>query len=77
MTNTRKKVINEVSLKIFADNQELYTLSCLDRQHRELALGLLYNEGVIGSIRDIKSVKYDEKLTSVMVKLREGLPGLA
>ncbi len=73
MTNTRKKVINEVSLKIFADDQELFTLSCLDRQHKELALGLLYNEGVIESIRDIRSVEYNERLTSVMVTLREGL----
>jgi FdhD protein len=73
MTEDERKVINEVTLKIFADDQELVSVICLNRQLRELALGLLYNEGVISSLADIRSLEYIERLMAVMVRLQDGI----
>ncbi len=73
MTETKRKVIKEVSLKIYVNEQELIPVICLNRQYKELALGLLYNEGVIHSMDDIKSIEYGEKPTAVRILLREGL----
>ena len=73
MNEAAAKVINEVALKIYVNDQELFSLSCLNRQQKQLALGLLYNEGVIHSLDDIKSIEYNENMIAVMVSLREGL----
>jgi FdhD protein len=73
MSEAEKKVINEVTLKIFVGEQELVSVICLNRQHEELALGLLYNEGVIDSMDDIQSIEYIERMTAVMIRLRDGV----
>jgi FdhD protein len=73
MTNGERKVINEVTLKIYAEDQELVSVICLNRQHEELALGLLYNEGVIRSMNDILSIEFIERLMAVVLRLRDGI----
>ncbi|MCG1025161.1 MULTISPECIES: formate dehydrogenase accessory sulfurtransferase FdhD [unclassified Dehalobacter] len=73
MKEAAKKVIAEVSLKMIVNGQELVSVLCLNRHHEELALGFLYNEGVIGSYEDIESIEYNEKMLAVLIELREGI----
>lgn len=68
-----KKVIVEVSLKIIVNGMELVSLLCLNEYQEELALGFLYNEGVINSLNDIKSIEYNERMQAVIIELAEGI----
>lgn len=67
------KVIAEVSLKIIVNGMELVSLLCLNQYQEELALGFLYNEGVINTMHDIKSIEYNEKMLAVVIELKEGM----
>lgn len=69
----KKPVISEASLKISVNGHELISLLCLNRQQEELALGFLYNEGVINSRDDIKAISFNDKTLTVSVVLKEGL----
>ena len=68
-----KKVIAEISLKIMVNNAELVSVLCLNQHQEELALGFLYNEGVIAADSDIESVAFNDKLLAVMIRLKEGV----
>lgn len=68
-----KPVISEASLKISVNGHDLISLLCLNRQQEELALGFLYNEGVINNLDDIKTICFNDKTLTVAVILREGL----
>lgn len=67
-----RKVIGEISLKIFINGTEYASLLCLNQLTEELALGFLYSEGVIDSIEDVASISYNERLFAVMITLVEG-----
>lgn len=73
MNDASRKVIVEVSLKIIVNSMELVSMLCLNQLQEELALGFLYNEGVINSMDDIKNIEYNEKMLAVIIELREGL----
>lgn len=73
LKETDIKVIAEVSLKIIVNGMELVSLLCLNQYQEELALGFLYNEGVINAINDIKSIEYIEKMLAVVIELNEGI----
>ena len=51
-----KKVIAEISLKVMVNGAELVSVLCLNQYQEELALGFLYNEGVINSYADIENI---------------------
>ena len=68
-----RKVIVEVSLKIIVNGMELVSLLCLNEHQEELALGFLYNEGVINSLNEIKSIEYNERMQAVIIELAEGV----
>ncbi|HDQ04972.1 MAG TPA: formate dehydrogenase accessory sulfurtransferase FdhD [Deltaproteobacteria bacterium] len=68
-----KNVIAEISLKVMVDSEELVSVLCLNQYHEELALGFLYNEGVISSYSDIESVTFNDKMLAVMIKFKEGV----
>lgn len=67
-----KDVIGEISLKIYINGTEYASLLCLNQLTEELALGFLYSEGVIDTIKDIASVSYNERLFAVMIDLAPG-----
>lgn len=64
-----KQVISEISLKILVNGEELVSLLCLNQCHKELAIGFLYNEGIINSMEDIREINYNERLFAVMIEL--------
>ena len=70
--DTEKQVIGEISLKIYINGVEYASLLCLNQLTEELALGFLYNEGVIDTIDDVSSITYNERLFAVMINLVAG-----
>ena len=52
---------------------EAASLLCLDRQQEELAVGFLFNEGIIKSFEDIEEIVYNDALMAVTLRLREGI----
>ena len=68
-----KKVIAEISLKVIVNGTELVSVLCLNQYQEELALGFLYNEGVINSYSDIENVYFNDKMLAVIINLKEGV----
>jgi len=66
-----KKVIAEISLKIMVNESELVSILCLNQLQEELALGFLYNEGVINAYTDVENISFNEKMLAVDVKLKD------
>jgi len=66
-----KKVIAEISLKIMVNESELVSILCLNQLQEELALGFLYNEGVINAYTDVDHISFNEKMLAVDVKLKD------
>jgi FdhD protein len=68
-----KKVIAEISLKVNVNGAELVSVLCLNQYQEELALGFLYNEGVINSYSDIENIYFNDKLLAVIINLKDGV----
>ena len=68
-----KKVIAEISLKVIVNGAELVSVLCLNQYQEELALGFLYNEGVINSYSDIENISFNDKMLAVIINLKEGV----
>lgn len=68
-----KKVIAEISLKVIVNGSELVSVLCLNQYQEELALGFLYNEGVINSYSDVKNIYFNDKMLAVIINLKEGV----
>jgi len=70
---TEKNTINEISLKVMVNGEEMVSMLCMNQSHEELAVGFLYDEGIINTMEDILSIDYYERMQAVMVQLREGI----
>jgi len=68
-----KKVIAEISLKVMVNGAELVSVLCLNQLQEELALGFLYNEGVINSYADIENISFNGKMLAAIINLKEGV----
>ena len=68
-----KKVIAEISLKVIVNGTELVSVLCLNQYQEELALGFLYNEGVINSWSDIENIYFNDKMLAVIINLKAGV----
>lgn len=68
-----KKVIAEISLKVIVNGTELVSVLCLNQYQEELALGFLYNEGVINSFADVENIYFNDKMLAVIINLKEGV----
>ncbi len=63
-------VIEEALVTLYVNGQELATIMCSPLEHEALALGFLYNEGVIESFEDVSLVQTNAARTVVDVFLR-------
>lgn len=72
LRDAEKRVIGEISLKIYINGTEYASLLCLNQLTEELALGFCHSEGVIDAMGDVASIAYNEKLFAVMVELVPG-----
>ena len=68
-----KKVIAEISLKVIVNGAELVSVLCLNQYQEELALGFLYNEGVINAYTDIENIYFNDKMLAVIINLKHGV----
>lgn len=68
-----KKVIAEISLKVIVNGTELVSVLCMNQYQEELALGFLYNEGVINSYSDIENIYFNDKMLAVIINLKAGV----
>src|SRR5512145_3211506 len=66
---TEGGVIEESLVSIFVNGQELATVMCSPLDQEALALGFLYNEGVIESLAEIKVIQANVPRTAVDVFL--------
>lgn len=73
LKSINKRVISEISLKIIVNGEELVSLLCLNQFQQELAIGFLYNEGVIESYEDIENISYNERMFAVIIQLKQGV----
>jgi FdhD protein len=73
MASSGRKVVSEISLKVIVNGEELVSLLSLNQNQEELALGFLYNEGIIDSMDDVQEIRYNEKTHSVTIELRREL----
>lgn len=66
--NTRElEIADEQPLTIYLDRQEVVTLMTLGTQPELLTLGYLRNQGLVKSIKDIKSIHVDWSVNAVAV----------
>ena len=68
-----KKIIAEISLKVVVNGSELGSVRCLNQYQEELALGFLYNEGVINSYADIENTYFNDKMLAAIINLKAGV----
>jgi FdhD protein len=73
VSDISKKVIAEISLKVIVNGAELVSVLCLNQYQEELALGFLYNEGVINSYADIENIYFNDKMLAVIINLKAGV----
>lgn len=64
-------IIEEASLSIYVNGKLLATVLCSPIDQESLALGLLYNEGLIYSIDEVKLVQLNVHQTAVDVWLKQ------
>jgi len=62
------KVIQEKSLTIFLNNQEIVTLMCIADHPKYLAIGYLLNQNMIKINEKIKSINFDKDLGIVIIR---------
>jgi len=73
ISDISKKVIAEISLKVIVNGAELVSVLCLNQYQEELALGFLYNEGVINSYADVENIYFNDKMLAVIINLKAGV----
>lgn len=66
---TETGVIEEALISIYVNGQELATVMCSPIEQEALALGFLYNEGIINSLNDVALVQPNKTRTVVDVFL--------
>ena len=62
------KVIQEGSLTIFLNNQEIVTLMCILDYPKYLAIGYLLNQNMIKKNEKIKKIEYDDEIGIIVIR---------
>lgn len=62
-------IVAEAHISVYVNAQEIATLMCSPLEQEALALGFLFNEGVIASLDDVRAVQANVARTSVDVFL--------
>lgn len=69
VTATEGGIIAETLLSIYVNGQDLATVMCSPIDQEALALGFLYNEGVICSLDDVRLIQINQTRASIDVFL--------
>lgn len=65
------EIVDEVQLCISVNGQELATLMCSPNHPEQLALGFLFNEGLISSIEDVRTIHLSKNDTCLDIWLQD------
>ena len=68
--NEQDQVVVEVSLTICLNDQEIVTFFCSPWDHKYLALGFLFGEGLLGGTEDLKAITFDQQRGIVCVQTK-------
>jgi FdhD protein len=55
-SNVPADIIREISIEIVLNNRRIVTIACTGNHLKELAVGFLRAEGIIGTLEDLKKV---------------------
>ena len=64
----KTNVIQEKSLTIFLNNQEIVTLMCIDDHPKYLAIGYLLNQNMLNVKDKIKSINFDKDIGVIVIR---------
>ena len=61
-------IIIEKPLTLYLNNQEIVTMMTINDYPEYLAIGYLYNQGMLKDILDIKKIEYHSDLKTIVVR---------
>ena len=61
-------IIEEKPLTLYLNNQEIVTMMTIGDYPEYLALGYLYNQGMLSDITKVKKVEYHKDLKTIVVR---------
>ncbi|MFH1625921.1 MAG: formate dehydrogenase accessory sulfurtransferase FdhD [Pseudomonadota bacterium] len=67
-------IIREIPLTIFLNGIEIVTLLCIGNYSKELAVGFLRSEGMLNSLEEIGSIKFDEQRGIIEIETQGASP---
>ncbi len=70
-TTQHIKVVEEKPLTIFLNSTEIVTAMTIGDYPEYLALGFLFNQGMLASMNVVRQIDYDEELQTVVVRTSE------
>ena len=65
---TEISVVEERPLTIYLNSQEIVTAMTIGDYPEYLALGFLYNQGMLPNTKDVTDVQYDDEIQTVVVR---------
>jgi len=61
-------IIIEKPLTLYLNNQEIVTMMTINDYPEYLAIGYLYNQGMLKDISDVKKIEYHSDLKTIVVR---------
>ena len=67
---TKIPIIEEKPLTLYLNNQEIVTIMTIGDYPKYLAIGYLFNQGMLNSIEDVKKIEFYKDLKTVVVRTK-------
>ena len=67
---TKIPIIEEKPLTLYLNNQEIVTIMTIGDYPKYLAIGYLFNQGMLKSIEDVKKIEFHKDLKTVVVRTK-------
>jgi FdhD protein len=66
-STARERIVRETALSIYIDRQPFATAMMLATMEKEFVIGHLFGQGIIGSVKDIKSIIIKDNVADVVL----------
>lgn len=70
-------ISEEMPLTLYLNGKEIVTMLCTPAEERELALGFVVSEGMIGDIADVSSLELDKERGMIWLEAAQARPDVA
>ena len=67
---TKIPIIEEKPLTLYLNNQEIVTIMTIGDYPKYLAIGYLFNQGMLKNIEDVKKIEFHKDLKTVVVRTK-------